>query len=293
MNYDYKKIGERIKKERKLQGMTQEAFAAEYHVKRSTVSKWEHGEAMPNFQTMLDMCAAFDCEMGYLLCEDGYENRTRKTTDTCEVTGLSEEAVNILQNETAHLKRMNAFKDTVRAKSQNSEHYQNKTHTDLQKFISYLIKKCKNEMIPLIADLGAIAEEYEVIRSSEQYEELCSIRDFLKQTCEGRGERKYYEVGEVVKCMEQTSAFFKSKKNCTDNGNEIFRFNSDFVKHVDELIEIAKKRKFIDAEINILNEYKHIKEKEFLVSDSFMDIVKDYIKEGAENGRKDKLQEKR
>lgn len=99
MNYDYKKIGERIRQERKAQTnskgkpMTQDDIAARYHVKRSTVSKWESGETMPNFQTMLDMCKDFDCELGYLLCEGGYENKTRTATDICEATGLSEEAV--------------------------------------------------------------------------------------------------------------------------------------------------------------------------------------------------------
>lgn len=40
----------------------------------------------------------FDCEVGYLLGEEGYENRKRTTTDICKETGLSAEAVNVLRN---------------------------------------------------------------------------------------------------------------------------------------------------------------------------------------------------
>lgn len=39
-----------------------------------------------------------DCELGYLLGEEGYENRTRAKTDICKATGLSEVAVSALEN---------------------------------------------------------------------------------------------------------------------------------------------------------------------------------------------------
>ena len=37
-----------------------------------------------------------DCELGYLLGEEGYENRTRAKTDICKATGLSEDTVGFL-----------------------------------------------------------------------------------------------------------------------------------------------------------------------------------------------------
>lgn len=39
-----------------------------------------------------------DCELGYLLGEEGYENRTRAKTDICRATGLSEVAVSALNS---------------------------------------------------------------------------------------------------------------------------------------------------------------------------------------------------
>ena len=96
MNYNYKEIGKRIKSERKLLGKSQEELSGDLKVKRSTVGSWENGKTLPSLQTMINMCKMFNCEMGYLLCEEGYEEKTRKITDICRETGLSAEAVNLL-----------------------------------------------------------------------------------------------------------------------------------------------------------------------------------------------------
>lgn len=93
MVYDYNAIGNRIKAERKRLGKNQEELAHELKVKRSTVGSWENGLTMPSFEKMIKLCKLFDCEMGYLLCEEGYEEKTRKTTDICKETGLSQQAV--------------------------------------------------------------------------------------------------------------------------------------------------------------------------------------------------------
>ena len=101
--YDYKKIGERIRKERRLlqskrpQGgrMTQEEFAEIIGVSRSTVIKWEKGENMPGtLNDLFRLCNLFHCELGYLLCE--YDCKFRSHTDIQAQTGLSEKAINNL-----------------------------------------------------------------------------------------------------------------------------------------------------------------------------------------------------
>lgn len=93
MVYDYEAIGNRIKAERKSLGKNQEELAEDLGAKRSTVGSWENGLTMPSFQKMIKLCEMFDCEMGYLLCEEGYEGKTRKATDICKETGLSQQAV--------------------------------------------------------------------------------------------------------------------------------------------------------------------------------------------------------
>ena len=91
------KIGERIRKERIAAGYkTQPSFAVAVGLQeesRTSVSKWENGIELPAFDKLINMCEIFDCEIGYLLCEDGYIGRTRAETDFQKATGLSKRAV--------------------------------------------------------------------------------------------------------------------------------------------------------------------------------------------------------
>ena len=100
MNYDLKKVGQRIRKERKGAGFkTQGDFAKRmgYHEEsRQTIGNWENGKILPRLDDLLKMCEIFNCELGYLLCE--YNCKTRENTDIQAVTGLSEEAISSLLN---------------------------------------------------------------------------------------------------------------------------------------------------------------------------------------------------
>ena len=100
MNYDLKKVGQRIRKERKGAGFkTQGDFAKRmgYHEEsRQTIGNWENGKILPRLDDLLKMCEIFNCELSYLLCE--YNCKTRENTDIQAATGLSEEAINSLLN---------------------------------------------------------------------------------------------------------------------------------------------------------------------------------------------------
>lgn len=94
--YDFEKIAQRIKAVRIDKNITQAYVSKKCNVSRSTVIKWEKGESFPELNSMLKLCNLYDCELGYLLCEPGYENGTREITDICKATGLSQEAVKTL-----------------------------------------------------------------------------------------------------------------------------------------------------------------------------------------------------
>ena len=98
-SYDWKKIGERIKSERKKIGMSQSSFAKYcglHETSRGTVGKWESGEQIPDLQAMLKMCELFKCELGYVLREKGYENKTREKTDIASILKLNVFAIDTL-----------------------------------------------------------------------------------------------------------------------------------------------------------------------------------------------------
>lgn len=100
MKYNYEAIGKRIKEETSKQkdslGISLQAYAQEHlHISRSTLDNWTKGKGL-SLETLTMLCDKFNCELGYLLCEKEYENKTKSTTDICRATGLSEKAVNIL-----------------------------------------------------------------------------------------------------------------------------------------------------------------------------------------------------
>lgn len=98
MEFNDIKIGERIRKERKERGLTQEDFAELLNLSRDSrqsISNWEKGKTSPPFEHLIKMCEIFECELGYLLCQ--HDSKTRKDTDIAEATGLSRNAVNRLR----------------------------------------------------------------------------------------------------------------------------------------------------------------------------------------------------
>ena len=65
MNQD--KISTTIKKIRKDNGLTQEAFANEFNVTYQAVSKWETGKSIPDIGTLQLICNKYDIDINELL----------------------------------------------------------------------------------------------------------------------------------------------------------------------------------------------------------------------------------
>ena len=102
MEYNNELIGKRIKNERKLAGYKNQdqlisKLAEEgYRISRNTLSGIESGKILNyDYRLLFVLCKLFNCEIGYLVGE--YECKTGRNTDIAKVTGLSEEAVNVLQ----------------------------------------------------------------------------------------------------------------------------------------------------------------------------------------------------
>ena len=302
MNYDYEKIGKRIKAERKAHGMTQENFSAAYRVKRSTVSKWEHGETIPSFQTMLDMCKDFDCELGYLLCENGYENRTREATDICEATGLSEEAVKVLKKEAVRIQERNKY---------NSKY----NHPPIENTIKTGFISCLLESSTGIFDTLGDFMQHEA--DMKEVKKLPFFQDIENLFFEAQKKQKWkfdIKTGELL-LKDNKEHFNDALKEFLNKYDDVGKYStSELVEMItsDTLLSNDKKEKMIERikKVNLTEEMfvdlAHRKEiyslleieqkKKYFkyeLSDNFMDIVKAYVKEGAEDGRKDKLQEER
>ncbi len=97
MAYNYDEIGKRLRALRKEWGYSLDKLAAFCEVQQyQTISKWETANTIPSIKQLMKLCDLYGCDIGYLLGE--YDCKTRKATDIHAETGLSEEAVNELQD---------------------------------------------------------------------------------------------------------------------------------------------------------------------------------------------------
>lgn len=106
MEYNFKEIGNRIALERIKAGFkSQQKFLDHlsdkyyFSMSRNTLSAIENGKTKHyDCEFLFILCREFGCEIGYLLCEDGYENKTRKMTDIVKTTGLHPKAISMLNS---------------------------------------------------------------------------------------------------------------------------------------------------------------------------------------------------
>jgi len=100
MEYNYYSIGDRIRNLRVQNNMTQDEFKEELgkhglRIGRNTISSIENGkESAFTFDFLKTASKIFCCDIGYLLGE--YNEKKIETHYICEVTGLSEQAINVL-----------------------------------------------------------------------------------------------------------------------------------------------------------------------------------------------------
>lgn len=71
-------VAEMIKKTRTDDNLTQEEYANKFYVSRQTVSSWENGRSMPELQTLIDICNAYQMSLDALL--NGDRNYVKKTS---------------------------------------------------------------------------------------------------------------------------------------------------------------------------------------------------------------------
>ncbi len=95
MKYSANEIGKRIREERKRMNLTQEALGKKIGICGKQISEYESGknEKIPPLDSMLELCNVFNCELGYLLCEENYELKTQTDTYIHKSLGLSYDAM--------------------------------------------------------------------------------------------------------------------------------------------------------------------------------------------------------
>lgn len=100
-------FGERLKALRKPVFRTQEDFAAAVGVSAASVKKWESGSVLPDVKHLLMICELLDCDIDYLLGRIDYDSHAAAVS--CDYTGLSPRAVEILHGWSRHFLKAFSF----------------------------------------------------------------------------------------------------------------------------------------------------------------------------------------
>lgn len=102
IEYNFTKIGERIKNLRKSKHLTQDELCEQLCINRNTLSAVERGsEKQCRLDILLKCCSIFDCDMGYLLGEFD-ECKKLDTQFIHSQTGLTETSISNLALQMAH-----------------------------------------------------------------------------------------------------------------------------------------------------------------------------------------------
>ena len=107
-------IGRRIKKERENANIKPKRFLEKLCLSAQstkTLSAWERGEKLPSLDNLAQMADLFDCDIGYLLCD--FDERKRNYADVCQLTGLSENAVEALELLVSRPKQKNDYTSII------------------------------------------------------------------------------------------------------------------------------------------------------------------------------------
>lgn len=96
MKYSSEKIGKKILNERNKLELTQSQLGNKLNVVGKQISNYENGKTIPPMEILLKMCEIFHCELGYLLDEDDYSDKTKINTRITQTTGLDMYSIQIL-----------------------------------------------------------------------------------------------------------------------------------------------------------------------------------------------------
>ncbi len=179
MNYDAVFIGKRIHTERKKLGWTLQKLGMKITVdnNRSSdrkylsgkqVCNYEKGITIPPLVVLLQLCDIFDCELGYLLGEPGYENGTQSLTNAINETGLNAEAIRAIQTITG--KNDDDFRFYY-----NSDSYSKILNTFISSPVFYELVLCLYQLDIASSDTDAPLLEVKEKLGVERFEEARSF----------------------------------------------------------------------------------------------------------------------
>lgn len=96
MKYSKEKIGKKIQELRHAKNWSQEQLGHKIGTTGKQISNYENGKLIPPMDVLLILCDIFNCELGYILCEEDYKAGTKLDTIIERRTGLNTDSLDAL-----------------------------------------------------------------------------------------------------------------------------------------------------------------------------------------------------
>lgn len=109
MNYSSEKIGKVIRLERSKLHFSQETLGSKIGVKGKQISNYESGITTPPIDILFALCKVFNCELGYLLCEETYSSGTQINTYIEQSLGINSSSIESIRHITGNNKDCLSF----------------------------------------------------------------------------------------------------------------------------------------------------------------------------------------
>lgn len=266
MLYQKELIAARLASERKRNGYTQEELAETNIASKPTIVNWEKSDGknrIPTLEQLLELCELYDCEVGYILGE--YDTRTRAATDIFAETGLTEETVTKLQ----------------KSKDWGEQ--------SLARFLNFFVPRCNIIMSTLTESIRTLTKD----TFNQKYGNYDTIEQIYSEASRKSWESFFQAVsfdGHDSKAVLFFAMLYyfltmhngKLPESITED--DFFKFYTDIFAldgihySFDNVPESYKLRYS-----NLYNELKCAserakKEREYIINDVFLDIVKEYVK---------------
>ena len=75
-------FGDRFKEQRQKKGLTQQELADIFHINRSSISRYEKNQQVPEVQLLQKICDFFEVSIDYLVNGDTNENNSSQIKNT-------------------------------------------------------------------------------------------------------------------------------------------------------------------------------------------------------------------
>lgn len=291
---DYMQIGERLKSIREKKGKSLSDVAELLKCNERTVRNYESGQAVP-LTKLLMFCNELECDMGYLLGE--YDESNKDIAFICKETGLSEKTIEYLKENQDIRKGREEIIPSLSALFEEEHNHAisyEEIEQDLQdlyeedvavRFLDYFIPRI-DRVTSTIREIIIQNEEIEEYKQDgKKFDLILKVFNRLNENFIDEPKSKLYRTV-ILNLLRENNGRFPddltdehiiklAEKICEDNNYESvleMYINNQDLRHCEDWKYVHSFRV-----LENYNDKSHRKIQEFIISDTFLDIVKEYI----------------